>query len=130
MWAQIKLYKNVILTMIFLAIVGASLYIGFKQGAADVQSKWDKETIVIKEREINLQTRILDITNQMNERDRAQAKKDAEAAAEAAKERARLQSQAETLQKNLERLTKTLPQYKECTLDPETLKELNRSLTK
>lgn len=124
-------YKNAIIGgLIFVVLFSIGLG-GMKLGAMRVQSKWDKQTIEIKTRENDLAQRVIELQTQVAERDRKQAEIDAHASARGAEERARLEAQAKAVQTSLDRLTRDLanaPQYEACKLDPDTLRELNRSL--
>lgn len=124
-------YKNAIIGGLIFVVLFSIGFGGIKLGAMRVQSKWDKQTIEIKTKENELATRVIELQTQVAERDRKQAEIDAQAAARGAEERARLEAQAKAVQTSLDRLTRDLaksPQYESCKLDPDTLRELNRSL--
>lgn len=124
-------YKNTIIGGVIFVVLFSIGFGGMKLGSMRVQAKWDKQTIEVKTREVNLAARVIDLQNQIAERDRKQAEIDAQAAAHGAEERARLEAQAKAVQSSLDRLTRDLakaPQYGACKLDPQTLNELNRSL--
>lgn len=124
-------YKNAIVGIVIFGVLFSVGFAGVKYGGNRVQSKWDKQTIEIKTREVQLQTRIIDLQNEARERDKAQAIKDAELAKRGAEERARLEEQAKAVKNSLDKLTRDVakaPQYRECKVDTQTLEELNRSL--